>query len=242
VDAGRDLHADDALAQLLPGAATARAVVADDGPAAAAVRAGRDHAEHPAEPLLRDAPLSAALRADGGAGAGLGAGALARIAGVLALELDRLLRAARHLGERELDLRLEVVPARGSRRAAPDATTTPARGATEPAAEDLVEHREDVRHVHVREVVLRVDALVPELVVAAALGFVAEDLVGLGALLELRLRVGLVVPVVAVGVVLHREASVRALDLLLRRGARDAEDLVIISLGRGHRAPFYCTA
>jgi hypothetical protein len=88
--------------------------------------------------------------------------------------------------ERKLDLSLEVEPARASR-AGP--APRPCRAATAPeSAEDLVEHREDVAGVHVGEVVLPLDAGVAELVVAAALGVVGEDLVRLGALLERRLR------------------------------------------------------
>jgi hypothetical protein len=55
-------------------------------------------------------------------------------------------------------------------------------------------------------------ALVPVLVVDLALLVVGEDLVRLGRLLELRLGLG--VARVAVRVVLHRQAAVRALDLV----------------------------
>ena len=56
-------HGDDALAKLSSTSAARWAVLADDGSSAAAVRAGRDHPEHPAEPLLRDASLPASARA-----------------------------------------------------------------------------------------------------------------------------------------------------------------------------------
>ena len=87
------------LLQLSPRAAAARAVFLDDAAAPAAVGAGGHHAEHPAEPLLRDATLPAALRADDRRRSGLGAAALARLAVVLLLELDRLLRADGDFGE-----------------------------------------------------------------------------------------------------------------------------------------------
>src|SRR5262245_38768023 len=91
-----------------PVAPTPGAGVPDDGPAAAAVGTGHDHAEHAAEPLLRHAALPAALDANAGAGAGLCARALARFACVLALELDVLLTAGGYLLKRQLDLSLEV--------------------------------------------------------------------------------------------------------------------------------------
>src|SRR5947199_369601 len=75
-------------------------------------------------------------------------------------------------GEGELDLRFEVEAALRSR-AARGAAATAAE-----AAEDVVEHREDVRDVHVGEVVRSLHARVAELVVAAALLIVGEDLVG----------------------------------------------------------------
>src|SRR5204863_7941186 len=99
-----------------------------------------------------DAPLSAALRTDNRACAGLGAGAVALLAGVLLLELDCLLGAAGDLGERQLDLCFQIEPALHASRlcaAPPPPTTGPER-----AAEDVLEHRKDVRRVHVREVVL----------------------------------------------------------------------------------------
>src|SRR5688572_9542418 len=74
------------------------------------------------------------------------------------------------------------------------------------------------------------------LVVAAALLIVGEHLVRFGAFLEPDFRLGAPVAVVAIGVILHRQPAIRALDLLPARVARDAEDLVIISLGDGHGA------
>ena len=89
-----------------------------------------------------------------------------------------------------------------------------APAAARAAAEEFVqaEHREDVRDVHVREVVLSCDAGVAELVVAPAFLVVGEDLVGLSAFLELDLGLGLVT-VGAVGMILHRQPAVGALDL-----------------------------
>src|SRR5205085_6095029 len=104
------------------------------------------------------------------------------------------------------------------------------------AAEDLVEHREDVADIHVREVVLPHPghALVAELVVALSLRRIGEDLVRLGALLELELRLGLALALVAVRVILHRQPAIRALDLLAVGGAGDAQDFVVIAFDCGH--------
>src|SRR6185503_724254 len=63
---------------------------------------------------------------------------------------------------------------------------------------------------------------------------VAQDAVGLGRLLEPLL--GLLVPRVAVGVVLHGQAPVGGLDLLLRGVAGDAEQLVVVDAGVGGHA------
>jgi len=52
------------------------------------------------------------------------------------------------------------------------------------SAEDVVEHRKDVADVHVGEVVLAVDALVAELVVAFAFFGIGEDFVSFGAFFE----------------------------------------------------------
>ena len=110
----------------------------------------------------------------------------------------------------------------------------PCRGSAERPAEDVVEHREDVADVHVREVVLPLDAGVAELVVAPALLVVGQDLVRLGALLERAPRPRPSVAVVAVGVILHRQLAIGALDLVAVGGLGDAEDFVIISFRGGH--------
>jgi len=65
-----------------------------------------------------------------------------------------------------------------------------------------------------------------------ALG-VGEDLVGLGGLLDLLLRVGVVT--VDVGVQLARELAEGALDLHVGRLAGDVQELVVVLVGRRHR-------
>src|SRR5262249_54098131 len=158
---------------------------------------GRHHPEHSAESLLRDTSLAAALWTGDRAAPGLCARALAHLTVILLLKLDRLLHARRNFVQRQLHLRLEVVatasPLRGAR---PTAATHPTKATSHAAAEDLVEHREDVGDVHVRKIVLAADALVAELVVACAAGCVGEHLVCFRAFLEFQLRVGLVRAVV----------------------------------------------
>src|SRR5690606_33003232 len=120
--------------------------------------------------------------------------AAAGLAGILPLKLDRLFRPLGHLAQRQLDLRLQVEPAAGPAAAAPGPTA-------EAAAEDVVEHREDVADVHVREVVLTGDPAVTVLVVAGPLLVVTQDLICLGRFLEAHLRLGLVTVTGTVGVI-----------------------------------------
>jgi hypothetical protein len=64
-------------------------------------------------------------------------------------------------------------------------------------------------------------------VIGRALFAVSEDCVGLAALLELFLRVGIVG--IPVRMILQRELAIGALDFLVGSGAGDTEDLVIIA-------------
>ena len=72
-----------------------------------------------------------------------------------------------------------------------------------------------------------------EAIVERALVAVGEHGIGLGRFLELLL--GVVVARVAIGVVLQRQLAIRALDLLVRRLALDAEDLVVVALAHAFR-------
>ena len=65
-----------------------------------------------------------------------------------------------------------------------------------------------------------------EPVVARPLVAIREDRVGLGGLLELLL--GVLVALVAIGMVLKRQLAIRALDLLIAGVLRNAEDLVVV--------------
>ena len=69
-------------------------------------------------------------------------------------------------------------------------------------------------------------------VIALPLLGVAEHVVGLGRLLEFQVRVR--VADIAIGMILHGQLAVGALDLLVVRVARHAEDFVIVAFGAGH--------
>jgi hypothetical protein len=81
---------------------------------------------------------------------------------------------------------------------------------------------------------LPVDPAVAELIVALTLVRIAEDFVCLSAFLKLNLRLGLAIPVIAVGVVFHGQAAIGALDLLLAGGASDTQNFVIIAFNCRH--------
>ena len=72
------------------------------------------------------------------------------------------------------------------------------------------------------------DTGMPVLIVAAALGFVAEHFIRLGAFLERGLCFSLVL-VVAIGVILHRQAAIGAFYLVAVGSPRDTEHLVVVS-------------
>src|SRR5439155_3137064 len=115
----------------------------------------------------------------------LGTAAFALLAEVLLFELDSLLGAAGDFGEGQLNLSFQIEAALRPRAARGAAAVS---GAQAPeTAEDVVEHREDVRHVHVREVVRPLHARVTVLVITVPLGIVGEDLIRLGTFLELQL-------------------------------------------------------
>ena len=83
---------------------------------------------------------------------------------------------------------------------------------------------------------VRVDAGVAVLVVGRALLRVGQHLVGFLGLLELLLGLLVVVALVAVRVVLHRQLAIGLLDLLVGGVLRDAEHLVVVALCHGSAA------
>ena len=220
-----------------------RARVVDDRAAALALRARLGDREE-ALPLRLDAAALAA-RAHLGRGAGLGAGAAARPAGLGHRHLQRDLRALDRLLEAQRDLGLEVAAALGARsRGARRASSRTPRPAPPAAAAEQV--GEDVRERARVEAAARAagarrpgaagERVEPAAVVLLALLRVAEHVVGVLDLLEALLGLG--VAGVAVGVVLAHELAVRLLDLLRRRLLVDAEDLVEV---RRHRSSYAAT-
>src|SRR5947207_7069566 len=114
VNAGGNLHRDRLLLQLPTCSATTRAMIANNRSTAAAIRAGCDHPKHPAEALLRNASLPAALSTDRGAAARFGAGATAFVAAVLLFKFDCFFDAGCNFLKGELDLSLQIEAARGA--------------------------------------------------------------------------------------------------------------------------------
>ena len=185
----------------------------------------RDLEEALGEPQL---PGAVAGRALLGSRSGPGAGAAARVARLVARDLHLGLGAERRLGEADLEVVAQVGAAAARRAAAPSA-------AAEDVAEDSFEDVVDVRAAEPLVERARPESarrLVPEAIVARALLRIAKNLVRLGQFLEALL--GLLVALVLVGMELDRELAERALQLLRRAGALDAEDLVVVSLLRLH--------
>src|SRR6266508_4620845 len=214
LDAGRDLH----RVALRPALAA--------GPVAA-----RTRLREPEEALALDGHAAAlALRANLRRRAGLRPGAAALAAGGLRLDRDLRLDSAQRILERQAHLHLEIRPSAGTLplRATSEDVTQPAEAAEEVA---------DVTEVEIDSGAAGEAPAVPraERVVLLALVGVGEDVVGGLDLLEPLL--GLLVARVLVGVVLADELAVGLLDLVLRRGLRDAEGVVEAPSPRCHPHP-----
>ena len=227
VDARGDRHAEGPLAL---GAAVALAGMArrlDDLAFAAALRAGT-HVDHLAEHRLADAAdlaATLALRARHRIGPGLGAVAVAGLAGLQDPELDLLLGPLDRLLEGDPQVVAEV-----RARLRPPAPRRPGAGpAAEERIEDVGEAAEPLEPGAATGAAVHPGP--PEHVVPLAALGIAEDLVGLVDLLEplLRLRFGVDVRVPLLG-----ELAEGALDLGIGRAALDAEHLVVVVFGGGH--------
>src|SRR6266540_7048012 len=175
-----------------------------------------------------------------------------RRAAVLRCDLDRPLAPLVRLGERDLDLGLEVGPggrhARAARSRAAEQVVGLEAGAriAEDCAEEVregagvAESGARLARVHPLEptralpAVLETRPLRTDRVVALALLGIGEDLVGLVDLLEALLSFGTLVDV---RVMLPREAAVCLLDLLGARVLRDAEGLVVVLVFDRHTGP-----
>ncbi len=208
-----------ALAAHLAVAVAGPARVGDHPPLAAAPRAGPLDGEEALGGA--DPALAVAGGADGGGGAGLGARALADLAGDRRRDDDLDLRAGVGLLEADLEIVAKVLAAR---RAAPAA-----------AAEHLAEHVSE----HLGEDVARVleagpaaaahpvHSGVAEAIVGGPLLRVAQHRIGFVELLEPGLGLG--VARVAIGVVLHGELAEGGLQLDLRAGPGNPEEFVIVA-------------
>src|SRR4051794_3695750 len=229
LDAGRDVHPIALHLAQAALAAAGRAGLLDHRAGAAAARARTRDGEH-ALALRLDA-AAVADRADLRRGSRPGAGAAARRARRVGRDGHRHLGALDRLLERQRDGRLQILAALGDRLGA--------RGAPAAGVEDA---RQDVRErAEVRGAARRAARAAPAerigagehaaAVVLLALLGIAQDVVGLGDLLEAVLGSGVLV---RVRVILARELAVRLLDVVLRRLLVDAEGLVVVSRAR-HR-------
>jgi hypothetical protein len=226
---GRRVHARgdvDVEGPVLEGPALARADgagVGDDlAGAVAAGAGGRGH--HLAEQRLAhpaDLTGAAALGAGRGCRPGGRAGGVADLTGDRGAHLHAVLGTEHGLGEVELGGDLQVRAPHRPRRA------TAAEGAL--TAEEGVEDVADPSEAGAEGVATAggtADSGLPVAVVASPLLRVSQHLPGPGDLLEPVLRVGVVG--VGVGVQLARLGAVRALDVLGRGVAGDAEQVVVV--------------
>src|SRR6185437_14278823 len=226
LDAGRDVDLERLLAAhaALAGADLARLV--DHLSGAVAGRAGALDGE---EALLgADAAAAVAGRALVRFGAGLGARAVAGLAGDRARDAHRGLGAAIGLLQRDLEIEAQVLAAH----VGASTGTLPAPAAVEHLLEDVAEHRAEVE-------ALRIEAARPAgavatlegggavAVVGRALVGILQDVVGVVDLLELLFSFLLVVPI-AIGVMLHGELAEGLLDVVGARRPTDAQQLVIV--------------
>ncbi len=222
---GRDRDAVALRAPLAARAVAGRAGRVDDGADASTVRARLLEGEKPLR--ARDDTAAVAPRAGLRSGSGRRAGAVAGVAGELERHRHRHLQAAQRVVERHPHLDLDVGAALAAVRF----------GAAAPAAAE--EAAEEVAEVEVGEVDVggtRAAVAGAEGVVLLALVRLAQHVVGLLDLLELRLRRR--VARIAVGVVLTRELAIRLLQLVGRGVLGDTERRVVGGRhDRGGREP-----
>ena len=227
-DPGGNLHRELAFPGYAARAAARLTRLGDGLAGAAAVRARARDGEEAL--LIAELPGAPALIARFGRCPRRGAGSATRLARLFARDLNRRLGAGRGFLEADLEVVAQV-----------GATLRPA--ATPASAEDVAkpervpESREDIgevgedRRVESLCAGTTIYASVSKAVVQTALLAIGEDGVRLGRFLEAFL--GLAVVRIPVGMVLQRELSILALDLLVRRLALDAKDLLVIALTHG---------
>src|SRR3989440_1966928 len=211
-----------------------RAGLRDDAPIPGTRGTGRHRYELPEHGACGPLHLARATARAAGrrARARRGAAAAAFGAPLVGAHLDLLGGAARHLGEIELEGHLHVLAAVLLLPAAP---APEQRIEAAQPAEVAHEHVERFGQVEVREpeVTAARSASAAQTggaiaIVGGALLRIPQDLVGLGDLLELRLGRLLFVRTYAIGMMLHREATVGLFDLGFVRVARDAEQRVVV--------------
>src|ERR1041385_8695373 len=231
-DARGNLHRQ--LARLLHATRSTACVArgADDRSGAPALPAGACHRKEPL--LIPKLTASVALRARLWFAAGRGARAVARFAGFVAWDLDGRFDALRGFIERDFEVIAQIgATLRSASPALAAEHLADAENVTE-AAKDVFEAGEDSR---IESAGCRATKSgVAEAIVHVTLVGVGEDRIGFRRFLEFLFRN--LVARIAIGMVFQRELAVRAFDLLVCRGARDAQDLVIVALGRHALATF----
>ena len=227
-NAARNLHAQLALQAHASLAGAFATLVFNDVAPSLTRGAGGDHAEQSAKAILRNLSLPAAGGAFDRLATGLCSAALALRADFKAFERDLPLATFKHFLKRDFHHGFQVVSTRRS------ALTASATAAARLTAEDVVEHREDVFHMHGIEIVsgASAQASMSVAVIDRAAFRVAEHFVCLSALLELALGVWIVG--VLIRVPLDGKSAVGAANFFTGGVARDAEDLVVV--GRGAHA------
>ena len=205
----------------------------DDRAFALACRAWRDGHELAEERTLRTAHLAAAVarRACLRFRSRFRTAAGAPVARLEQLGVDLLFDAHRDFGECERDRHLDV-RARAYAPAGAPAAEAEHFVQTRERAEVAHEDAERLGEIHVVEA--RSASAEPGFavtVICRALLWIAQDVVGLRDLLEFLF--GVLCPVIPIGVVLHRELTVRLLDVVVRRATGHAENHIKIS----HAAP-----
>src|SRR5438270_908057 len=109
-------------------------------------------------------------------------------------------------------------------------SSTPAAAHAEQIFENIREARGKIRAEAVRlSGAALLECRMAEPVVSGALLLVLQDVIGFVDFLEMMLAI--LVAGIAIGVPLHRELAVRRLHLRVGRGARYAENFVVVALG-----------
>ena len=209
------------------GATAIIAMLGDDLASSATVWTRHDHAEHPAQPGLFNLAHAFAGGTLDRSGSRLRTVALALDADIEPSKFHVSGSALKNIFQGDLDLCFEVEASGG-------AASTSTRSSLA-AAENIVEHREDVIDIHSIEVVAgrTAESFMAKLIVLAATIWVRQDLVCFGAFLEGLF--GFFVSRITVRVELHCETAIRPFDLIARRGAFNRENFVVAA-GDAHPA------